>query len=140
MPPTPARFASVPTLMATILLPYAAHAFDVNRDRFYVLSEGATTCGEFVAQPQMQTIRMEWVLGYISGRNREAASPRDRLIGHSFERTDTVLGWLQSYCQTHSLNTLVNAADDLRADFRRHEESSCPKEITRRLAAGSFDF
>ena len=111
MPPTPARFASVPTLMATILLPYAAHAFDVNRDRFYVLSEGATTCGEFVAQPQMQTIRMEWVLGYISGRNREAASPRDRLIGHSFERTDTVLGWLQSYCQAHSLDYLLNAAD-----------------------------
>jgi hypothetical protein len=106
---------------ATILIPFAARALDVNRDPFYTLSEGATTCGEFVAQPQMQTIRIEWILGYISGRNREAASPQDRLIGRSVERTDTVLGWLQSYCQAHSLDPLVKAADDLRADFQRHE-------------------
>jgi hypothetical protein len=121
--PKHTRSASLTALAAaTIFLPVAAHALDLNHEPFYALGEGATTGGEFVAQPQMQTIRMEWVLGYISGRNREAASQRDRLIGRSFERTDTVLGWLQSYCQAHSLDTLVKAADDLRADFQRHEE------------------
>jgi hypothetical protein len=116
------RSTSLTALAAvTIFLPFAARALDVNREPFYILSEGATTCGEFVAQPQTQTIRMSWVLGYVSGRNREAASPRDRLIGRSFERTDSVLGWLQSYCQAHSLDTLVNAANDLRADFQKHE-------------------
>jgi hypothetical protein len=108
--------------VATTVLPFAARAIDVSREPFYTLGEGATTCGEFVAQPQMQTIRTEWVLGYISGRNREAASPGGRLIGRSFGRTDTVLGWLQSYCQAHSFDTLLKAADDLRADFQRHEE------------------
>jgi hypothetical protein len=107
--------------MAAFWLTSAVHAFDVTREPFYTLSEGGTTCGEFIAQPQMQTIRMEWVLGYISGRNREAASPRERFIGRSFERTDTVLGWLQSYCRSHSLGPLFKAADDLRADFERHE-------------------
>src|SRR5690242_15888106 len=34
-----------------------------------VLSEGASTCGEFIAEPQMQLVRLSWVLGYISGRN-----------------------------------------------------------------------
>jgi hypothetical protein len=106
-------------VVAIIVFPFAAHAPDA--EPFYILSKGLTTCGEFITEPQMQTIRMKWIPGYISGRNREAASPRDRLIGRSFERTNTVLSWLQSYCQTHSLNTLVNAAADLRADFQRHE-------------------
>lgn len=107
--------------MTIFLLPLGARALDVTREPFFTLSEGATTCGEFIAQPQMQTIRMAWVLGYISGRNREAASPRDRLIGRSFEMPETVLGWLQSYCQAHSFETFLKAADDLRADCQRHE-------------------
>lgn len=116
------RSTSLLALVAAIILfPFAAHALDANHEPFNILSEGASTCGEFIAEPQMQTIRMEWILGYISGRNKEAALPRDRLIGRSFERTNTVLGWLQSYCQTHSLNILVKAADDLRADFQKHE-------------------
>lgn len=90
-------------------------------DDWLILSEGATTCGEFIAQPGMQTVRMEWVLGYISGRNREAISPRERMIGSSFQQPAAVLGWLQSYCQFHSLDTLAKAADNLRSDFQRHE-------------------
>ena len=70
-------------VVAIILFPFAAHALDANREPFYILSEGATTCGEFTTEPETQTIRMEWILGYISGRNREAALPRDRLIGRS---------------------------------------------------------
>jgi hypothetical protein len=64
---------------------------------------------------------MEWVLGYISGRNREDVLPRERLVGSSFQRTDTVIAWLQNYCRSHSLDFLMAAADNLRADFQRHE-------------------
>jgi hypothetical protein len=101
--------------------PDVAGALDVNRVPFRTLSEGATTCGEFVAEPWMQSSRMEWVLGYISGRNREAVSPGNRIIGGSFQQPATVIAWLQNYCQFHSLDTLLNAADRLRDDFQRHE-------------------
>jgi hypothetical protein len=107
---------------AAIVAPDTAHALDVNRAPFQVLSEGATTCGEFVAQPWMQSARMEWVLGYISGRNREAISPGDRAIGSSFQQPETVIAWLQNYCRVHSLDVLIDAADHLRADFQRHED------------------
>ena len=99
----------------------SAGAVDVNSAPFQILSEGATTCGEFVAEPSMQSARMAWVLGYISGRNREAVSPDNRTIGSSFQRPATVIAWLQHYCQLHSLDMLVYAADKLRADFQRHE-------------------
>lgn len=98
-----------------------ARALDVNNAPALVLSEGATTCGEFIAEPNMQTVRMEWVLGYLSGRNREAASPRERYVGRSFQQPATVIGWLKNYCQSHGLDILNKAADDLRADFQRHE-------------------
>jgi hypothetical protein len=42
----------------------SAGAVDVNSAPFQILSEGATTCGEFVAEPSMQSARMAWVLGY----------------------------------------------------------------------------
>ena len=94
-----------------------------------ILSEGATTCGEFIAQPAMQTIRMEWVLGYISGVNagisRSAkASQAETMAGQSFERTETAIGWLQGYCSAHPLDVLVSAAEALRNDFMRHERLS----------------
>jgi hypothetical protein len=108
-------------VVATFFLPGAATALDVNRAPFRTLSEGATTCGEFIAEPWMQSARMEWVLGYISGRNREGSSPDERNIGSSFQEPATVIAWLQNYCQVHSLDRLLNAADHLRADFQRHE-------------------
>jgi hypothetical protein len=112
---------SVLVVATAFFLPGTARGLDVNNAEWTILSEGATTCGEFIAEPGMQGVRMEWVLGYISGRNREATSSRDRLIGSSFQQPATVIGWLQSYCRLHSLDALVKAADDLRADFQRHE-------------------
>jgi len=88
---------SLSVLLATaFFLPGTADGLDVE---WLMLSEGATTCGEFIAEPGMQNVRMEWVLGYISGRNREATSSRDRFIGRSFQQPATVIGWLQSYCR-----------------------------------------
>jgi hypothetical protein len=91
-----------------------------------ILSEGMTTCGEFTAQPEMQVVRMEWVLGYISGVNaglsRTAdAAPTERMAGRSFQQTATAIGWLQSYCYAHPLEVLATAAEQLRRDFIRHE-------------------
>jgi hypothetical protein len=107
--------------LTSIFAPDIARALDINNAPFATLSEGATTCGEFVAQPLMQSERMEWVLGYISVRNREAISPSERTIGRSFQQPATVIAWLQNYCQVHSLDMLIDAADHLRADFQRHE-------------------
>jgi hypothetical protein len=106
---------------AALLVPGAARGADAGRVPFLTLSEGVTTCGEFIAQPAMQNVRMEWVLGYISGRNREAILPSERFVGSSVQQPNTVIGWLQSYCQSHSLDPLVVAADKLRADFQRYE-------------------
>jgi hypothetical protein len=108
-------------VVATFFLPRLVTARDVNRAPFLTLSEGATTCGEFVAQSWLQTARMEWVLGYISGRNREGVSPDQRNVGSSFQQPAKVIAWLQNYCQVHSLDFLLNAAEQLRTDFRRHE-------------------
>jgi hypothetical protein len=115
------RPKSFVVVLATCFLPTLAVALDVSRAPFRTLSEGATTCGEFVSQPWMQSARMEWVLGYISGRNREAISPHERNIGSSFQEPATVIAWLQNYCQVHTLDRLLNAADQLRDDFQRHE-------------------
>ena len=77
---------SVLVVATAFFLPGTARGLDVNNAEWTILSEGATTCGEFIAEPGMQGVRMEWVLGYISGRNREATSSRDRLIGSSFQQ------------------------------------------------------
>src|SRR5690242_11686961 len=109
-------------LAVALSAPDAARGFDVNRAPFQPVGEAATTCGEFIAQPgNMQIMRMEWVLGYISGRNREATSPSERLIGSSVQQSDTIIAWLRNYCQTHSLDMLISAADHLRTDLQRHE-------------------
>ena len=87
---------------------------------FFVLSEGVTTCGEFISQPQNRNHRIEWVLGFISGLNAGANGP-NREVGHSLEDAATVDGWLQSYCSAHALDRLVAAGLHLREDFVRHE-------------------
>jgi hypothetical protein len=107
---------------AVLAVSTSALAVDRTDPGFEILSEGATTCGEYIAQPATRGARMEWVLGYISGRNREAASPRERMIGTSFDKPATIDGWLLSYCQSHSLDTMNQAADDLRADFLKREQ------------------
>ena len=93
-----------------------------------ILSEGATTCGEFTTQAEMQASRMEWVLGYISGINagialRGETSAAERLAGRSFQYPATVIGWLQSYCSTRPLDILATAAIQLRRDFIQHESA-----------------
>lgn len=109
-------------VLAVLAASTSANAFDVTDNSFLVLSEGASTCGEYISEPTFRTSRMTWVLGYISGRNRQSASLQDRNIGTSFNKPAAVDGWLLSFCQFHSLDTLVKAADALRADFLKREQ------------------
>jgi len=91
-----------------------------SRTQFLILSEGASTCGEFIAEPAKQGVRMQWVLGYISGANSKESGP-GRMVGSSFEKPATAIGWLQSYCATHSLDILAAAAEAFRKDLQIHE-------------------
>jgi hypothetical protein len=88
--------------------------------RFVSLSDGQSTCGEFIAEPEKRAIRAEWILGFITGVNTRAIPPY-REVGTSFGQVATVIGWLQSYCDLHSLDTMVTAAEALRRDFIAHE-------------------
>jgi hypothetical protein len=90
------------------------------RQIILILSEGMSTCGEYIAEPWKQSIRMEWVLGYISGANSRSP-PGEASAGSSFQMPATVLGWLQSYCTSHPLDVMASAAEALRRDFLSRE-------------------
>lgn len=87
-----------------------------------VLSNGYITCGEFLNDNEASQAGgdTEWVLGYITGRNRDAALG-SRYAGSSFTAPASVTVWLQNYCRTHALDRLFQAADSLRAEFLRRE-------------------
>src|SRR5215472_7811149 len=108
--------------LCLVAISSAADAQDVATPRgiFEVLSEGASTCGEYISEPGKQVIRMEWVLGYISGANSRSP-PGEVSAGSSFQMPATVLGWLQSYCTSHPLDPMVSAAEVLRSDFLARE-------------------
>jgi hypothetical protein len=86
-----------------------------------VLGEGTATCGDFLSQPTMQSVRLEWVLGYISGRNAEAPLPVEKMIGRNLHDAQTPFVWLQNYCQANGAKPLIVAADELRVFLRQHE-------------------
>jgi hypothetical protein len=109
------------SILGIITSPSSSQALDINEAPLVVLGEGSTTCGEFTANPSIQIAMTQWVLGYISGRNREGRTPDGRTIGYSLRNPSTALSWLQSYCNSHSLDLLVKAAEDLRNDFQKHE-------------------
>src|SRR5580658_9664411 len=86
-------------------------AADTADGPFMVLSNGQITCGEFLTDaPRTQSADTEWVLGYVSGRNR-GSPPGSRNAGISFTAPDSVTAWLQNYCRTHSLDPLIEAAE-----------------------------
>ena len=86
-----------------------------------ILSEGTTTCGSFIAEPSRQTIRVAWILGYMTGANSRAVAPY-KTVGEGFQDSDTIKGWLLSYCGGHAHAELATAAEALRHDLRAHEE------------------
>jgi hypothetical protein len=95
-------------------------AAETSGGSYMIPSNGQITCGEFLSDsPRSQATDTEWVLGYISGRNRVSAS--GRMAGSSFKAPESVMAWLQDYCRTHALDHLADAADGLRDEFLRRE-------------------
>jgi hypothetical protein len=93
----------------------SAEAADTRDTPYFLLSEGSTTCGEYIAQPELKAARLEWVLGYISGRNRESRGA-ERMAGTTLKMPATTVVWLEHYCPAHALDMLATAADKLRAE------------------------
>lgn len=93
-----------------------------NPDQPYiVLSNGQTTCGEYLKDTELQVrVDVEWVLGYISGVNRFAPA-NTRMAGSSYREPEAVTAWLANYCRAHALDLLAKAADELRQEFIRRE-------------------
>jgi hypothetical protein len=115
------RFFAIALAIVAFNQPSAAKAADLSEIPYIVLSNGQVTCGEFLSDnPGSQKTDMEWILGYISGRNREAFQGT-RMAGRSFTQPESVLAWLQNYCRIHALDPLVNAGDSLRTEFLRRE-------------------
>ena len=86
---------------------------------FLALSDGVTSCGEYLTSGAGdQTHMEEWILGFISGLNAGSTGPR-RSIGDGYD-VNAIPGWLRSYCSAHALDTLTKAALALRKDFADH--------------------
>jgi hypothetical protein len=86
---------------------------------FLALSDGGTSCGEYLTSGRGDQVHMEeWILGFISGLNAGSAGPR-RSIGDGYD-VNAIPGWLRSYCSAHALDTLTKAALALRKDFADH--------------------
>jgi hypothetical protein len=87
------------------------------------LSSATRTCGDFVLDSrEAQYTDLGWMLGYISGRNREAPVG-SRTVGRSYTTAMPVLIWVQNYCRKHPFDDLIKAADKLREDFIKREQS-----------------
>ena len=115
------RFLAVSLGSALVSLTPTARAANPLAESYSVLSNGYITCGEFLSDnPGSQAADAVWVLGYITGRNRDSPAG-SRNAGTSFTAPSSVTAWLQNYCQTHALDRLVEAADALRAEFLRRE-------------------
>jgi hypothetical protein len=113
-----ALFASL--MLGSVQAAFAA-ASNPRDAPFFAVGDATTTCGEFTAQPEATEKRLDWVLGYISGRNREALGSERETGDPSLKMPATVLGWLESYCGSHALDTLIFAADRLRSETIKRE-------------------
>jgi hypothetical protein len=113
-------FAALLSVVA-LPVPSLAGSFPPGDQTFSVLSDGATTCGEFVAANQNDRAGMlEWVFGFLSGLNAGSAG-KMRYVGHTMRAPQTVSVWLTSYCEQHALDNLTGAALALRVDYIAHE-------------------
>lgn len=110
---------SLAVFLAATLLVTGAHEAQAQHEAM-ILSEGNSSCGEYIAEPAKQGVRSSWVLGYISGANSRGPIT-EALAGSSFQMPATVIGWLQTYCASHPLDPIVTAAEQLRRDFLAHE-------------------
>ena len=104
------------TFLAICAVAMLALAFDVNAAPFYSIGYTYRLCVQFLSDNYLQqTIELEWMLGYITGRNREASNISERILGHGLGDINADFVWLKRYCGEHPFAPLYVAADALRA-------------------------
>jgi hypothetical protein len=83
-----------------------------------VFGQGINSCGAWTqarqTRPANAGLSAQWVAGFLSGMNVEAISP-DALGGTDF---DGLMGWVDNYCKSNPLETIINAALMLMKELR----------------------
>jgi hypothetical protein len=120
MAPMIAR-SSAALVAILLMLTAGANADETADAPSLVLSNGIITCGDFLADNRnTQELDASWVLGYISGRNRNSPDGY-RTAGSSYTTSASITAWLQNYCRGHALDRLFMAGEELRNEFLRRE-------------------
>jgi hypothetical protein len=95
-----------------------------------VFGQGMNSCGAWTQARQTRSVSAglsaQWVAGFLSGMNSQfnlTSSPDpqdDPLLGTDF---DGLMAWIDNYCRSHPLETIIAAAlklmDELRARAQR---------------------
>jgi len=76
-----------------------------------IFGQGVDPCSSWTTEHQRRTFKVglqnQWVAGYLSGRNGDASS-HNFLEGTDY---DGVMAWVDTYCRSHPLEPIINAAD-----------------------------
>jgi len=104
---------------AGVILALVPAAGTAQSNRFTILAEGTTSCGEWIdkrkAEPDRVLPEAAWVLGYLTASSafRPARIP-DFTKGVEGSATDH---WVDNYCATHPLDNIQTAAQSLAAEL-----------------------
>jgi hypothetical protein len=96
-------------VLAVLLFSSSARA----QGTYRAVGEGGVSCGTWTAERANNPAELywlsesAWVLGFLSGVGYEGAGDVDPLRGVDAKGVEA---WLDNYCRTHPLQTLVDAA------------------------------
>jgi hypothetical protein len=98
------------------------------RDTFFILGQGALTCGEATESWGKfgQISELDWLgylQGYITGKNVERMrSGKDGWAGHDVSK-DTLMALMKKACRDAPLKDFVVAADEIYAELAKLRSS-----------------
>jgi len=79
-----------------------------------IIGEGTKSWGAWTKQRQARGARsqgmLNWVFGYVSGKNANGLAQRDFLTRTDADR---IVAWIDNYCQSYPLATIEGAASKL---------------------------
>jgi hypothetical protein len=79
---------------------------------FTALGHGNNSCGEWLAGiPSSHLVMQSWVLGFVSAYNVYGPDSSGNLTAGT--DSNGLFAWVDNYCQTHPLDSLAQAADQL---------------------------
>lgn len=104
-------------VLLTLTLVYPAFGADPRAESKVVITGwGTQTCGTFNTNEGARAGAADWVMGFLSGVNWE--DPRNRSRGG--ETTNAgIVGWLDTYCQAHPDDYIMQAAMTLTLSFEK---------------------